>query len=399
MNTDLNTNVNPDTNTDINSKADFDKIIDRKNTYCKKWDKYKGKDIIPFWIADSDFETTPAIVEALHQRVAQGVFGYTEQGTAGVREAITSHLSYHYDWSIKSEWIVPLSSLVNGLTFSSLLAGDEGDEIMVPEIIYPPFNFVINNTKRERIRVPMQLQNERWTLDFAALEASITPKTKMVLFCNPHNPGGTVYTEEELLRLQAICKKHDLLICSDEIHCDLILDKNKKHYPFGNLNEDAANRCITLMAATKTYNLAGMNFGFAIIPNDEIRKKFEQDVLEKAPEVSILGQTATEAAFKHGESWRLQQIDYLRDNHDYLLREINAIPGLKMFPLEATYLAWIDVSDLALDNAESFFENAGIGISAGVYFGDKNFIRLNFACRRSLLEEAIKRITKAVSEL
>ncbi len=376
----------------------FDKPIDRKNTYSIKWEKYKDKDIIPLWIADSDFETAPAITKAIQQRVAQGVFGYTTQGTAGVREAIISHLFTHYDWAIKSEWIVPLSSLVNGLTFSALLAGDEGDEIIVPETIYPPFNFVVANTNRERIRIPMQLQDERWVVDFDALEAAITPNTRMILFCNPHNPGGTVYSKQELLELHEICEKHDLLICSDEIHCDLILDEGKKHYPFGNLNEDAANRSITLMAASKTYNVAGLNFGFAIIPNEDLRKAFEKNVLEKAPDVNLIGQTATEAAFKYGESWRLQQIKYLRANRDYLLQEINAISGLKMYPLEATFLAWIDVSKLNLDNVESFFEEAGVGISAGIYFGDSNFIRLNFACRRSLLEEAIKRIKKAVAE-
>lgn len=376
----------------------FDKPIDRKNTYSIKWEKYKDKDIIPLWIADSDFETAPAITKAIQQRVAQGVFGYTTQGTAGVREAIISHLFTHYDWAIKSEWIVPLSSLVNGLTFSALLAGDEGDEIIVPETIYPPFNFVVANTNRERIRIPMQLQDERWVVDFDALEAAITPNTRMILFCNPHNPGGTVYSKQELLELHEICEKHDLLICSDEIHCDLILDEGKKHYPFGNLNEDAANRSITLMAASKTYNVAGLNFGFAIIPNEDLRKAFEKNVLEKAPDVNLIGQTATEAAFKYGESWRLQQIKYLRANRDYLLQEINAISGLKMYPLEATFLAWIDVSKLNLDKVESFFEEAGVGISAGVYFGDSNFIRLNFACRRSLLEVAIKRIKKAVAE-
>lgn len=382
-----------------NSSVDFDKPIQRKNTYSVKWEKYKDQDIIPLWIADSDFETAPAIIKALQDRVSHGVFGYTRQGTSGVREAIVSHLCNHYDWSIKSEWIVPLSSLVNGLTFSSLMAGDEGDEIIVPATIYPPFNFVVSNTNRERIRIPMRLQDDRWVLDFDALEAAISPNTKMVLFCNPHNPGGTVYTEAELLRLQGICQKHDLLICSDEIHCDLILDENKKHHPFGNLNDDASNRSITLMAASKTYNVAGLNFGFAIIPNAELRKIFERNVLEKAPDANLIGQTATEAAFKHGESWRLQQISYLRANHDYLLQEINAIPDLKMYPLEATFLAWIDVSKLKLDNVERFFEEAGVGISAGNYFGDNNFIRLNFACRRSLLEEAIKRIKKAVDKL
>ncbi len=380
-----------------NTKVDFDKPVERKKTYSVKWEKYKDKDIIPLWIADSDFETAPVITKALQQRVAQGVFGYTTQGTTGVREAITLHLSHHYDWNIKKDWIVPLSSLVNGLTFSSLLAGNEGDEIMIPATIYPPFNYVISNTNRKKIRVPMRLQGERWVLDLVALEAAITPKTKMILFCNPHNPGGTVYTKQELLKLHSICEKYDLLICSDEIHCDLILDEDKKHQPFANLNEDAANRSITLMAASKTYNLAGLNFGFAIIPNEKIRKVFEKHVLEKAPDVNLMGQTATEAAYKYGENWRLQQITYLRANRDYLLQEINTINGLKMYPLEATYLAWIDVSALNLDNVESFFEEAGVGISAGSYFGDENFIRLNFACPRSLLVEAIKRIKKALN--
>lgn len=377
--------------------VDFDKTIDRSNTFSEKWDKYKGEDIIPAWIADSDFETAPVIIEALQERVAHGVFGYTEQGTSGVKDAIVYHLTTHYDWQIDREWIVPLSSLVSGLTLSCMITESEGDEVIVPATIYPPFNYVVANTNRESIRIPMILENNRWVLDFDTLETSITPKTKLLLLCNPHNPGGTVYSRDELTRLHQICKQHDIMICSDEIHCDLILDKSKSHTPIASLNEDAKNRTITLMAASKTFNVAGLSFGFAIIPNQEIRQRYEKAVLEKMPDVNLLGQVATEAAFKHGEAWRLQQISYLRSNQKYLLKEINGISGLKMLPLEATFLAWIDVSELQLDDTELFFKNAGVGISPGMIFGDSRFIRLNFACRRSLLEEIIRRIKVAVN--
>jgi len=381
----------------------FDKEIDRKNTYSEKWDKYKDQDIIPMWIADSDFETAPEVTQALQERVSQGVFGYSEQPTKGVKNAIQSHLKSHYNWLIDKDWIVPLPSLVSGLGISCLMTESEGDEVIIPSTIYPPFNYVTNNTKRTAIKVPMCLDahsdTERWIIDIGALEKSITPKTKLLLFCNPHNPAGTVYNQKDLIEIHNICQHYNLLICSDEIHCDLVLDKNKKHTPLATLNDDAKNRTITLMAASKTFNIAGLGFGFAIIPSRKLRAKFNILVRQRLPDINILAQTATEAAFSHGEGWRLQQIEYLRVNRDFLMKEINNIEGLKMYPLEATFLAWIDISKLGLDDPETFFENAGVGISAGKYFGDKNFIRLNFACRLSLLKEAISRIKKAVLKL
>lgn len=374
----------------------FDKVIDRKNTSSEKWDKYQGRNIIPMWVADSDFETAPAIIKALQERVAHGVFGYTVQPTSSVQDAIVKHLSSRYNWKIEKDWIVPLPSLVRGLALSCSVAGDEGDAVLIPNTIYPPFKYVTESEKRQTITVPMHLDAERWVLDFDALEAAITPNSKMLLFCNPHNPAGTVYTENELERLHDICKRHKLLICSDEIHCDLILDKDKQHTPLANLNEDASQRTITLMAASKTFNVAGLGFGFAIIPNDKLRKKFKVIVRQSMPDINMLAQVATEAAFNHGEDWRKQQIEYLRANRDYLMKEINAISGMKMYPLEATFLAWIDISQLNLEDAGAFFEDAGVGISAGAIYGDDNFIRLNFACRRALLEEAVNRIRKAV---
>ena len=379
----------------------FDKEIDRTNTNSEKWDKYKGRDIIPMWVADSDFETAPEITQALQDRVAQGVFGYSEQPTEGVKDAIQSHLKSQYNWEIDKNWIVPLPSLVSGLALSCLMTEAQGDEVLIPATIYPPFNYVTNNTQRRAIKVPMKLaaNSERWVLDCETLEKSITAKTKLLLFCNPHNPAGTVYSRDELERIHDICDRHDLLICSDEIHCDLILDKNKQHIPLATLNGSAANRSITLMAASKTFNVAGLGFGFAIIPNDKLRARYRILVRKRMPDINILAQTATEAAFKHSGAWRLQQIEYLRANRDYLLHAINNIVGLKMYPLEATFLAWIDVSELDLDDPETFFEEAGVGISAGKYFGNSNFIRLNFACRRSLLQEAVERIRNAVENL
>jgi len=378
----------------------FDKEINRKNTDSIKWDKYKGRDIIPMWVADSDFETAPEIILALQQRVAHGVFGYGVEPTEGVQEAIQFHLESEYNWQIDKDWIVPLPSLVRGLSLATLMTHETKRDVLMPATIYPPFHFVTENNQRNSLKIPMILDNsagiERWVLDFDTLERAITPNTQLLLFCNPHNPAGTVYTKEELLKLHQICEKYDLLVCSDEIHCDLILDKDKRHIPFATLNEDAQSRTITLMAASKTFNIAGLGFGFAIIPNHNLRTKYKLLARQRLPDINVLAQVATEAAFKYASNWRLQQIDYLRANRDYLMDAINQIDGLKMYPLEATFLAWIDVSALKLDDVESFFENAGVGISTGKSFGDNHFIRLNFACRKSLLEEAVKRIKKAI---
>ena len=318
---------------------DFDSTIDNKHIYSKKWNKYKDRDILPLWVADSDYQTAPVVIEALQQRVNHGVFGYTEQATEEVQEAIVYHLKERHQWNIEAEWIVPLSSLVSGLTLSCLVAGVEKDSVLLPATVYPPFNFVIANTKRTAIRVPMALYEERWILDFDALEAAITPETRILLFCNPHNPGGAVYTKDELAYLHKICERHDLLISSDEIHCDLILDEDKKHTPIASLNSDAEKRTITLMAASKTYNIAGLCFGFAIIADARSRKRFNKLIRETMPDVNLLGQVATTAAFNKGEAWRLNQIQHLRKNRDYLMQELNNIPGLKMYPLECTFLA------------------------------------------------------------
>lgn len=381
--------------------TDFDKTIDRADMGSIKWDKYLNKrystnDILPMWVADSDFQTCPAIIDALQNRVAHGVFGYTSQPTKELSSAIISHLEHCYNWKIEKDWIMLLPSLVSGLNLACQVAGKPGDTVISAATIYPPFKSAPKNAERELLTIPMNLDKERWVLDFDVLEANITDESRLLLFCNPHNPGGTVYTREELTRLHEICKQYALLICSDEIHCDLILDEDKRHVPIATLNQDASDRTITLMAASKTFNVAGLSCGFAIVPNKGLRDQLKRSTQGLMPEVNLLGQVATTAAFTHGQAWMEQQNAYLRENRDYLLREINAIPGLSMISLEATFLAWIDVSALALENPPQFFETAGVGMSPGGDFGDKGFMRLNFACSRSVLEEAVKRIRSAV---
>lgn len=376
---------------------DFETPLDHKNYFSTKWTKYRDKDVLPLWVADSDYQTAPAIIDALQARVAHGVFSYTNQPTPDLIDAIVKHTKTHYNWKIDADWIVPLNSIVSGLTLSCLVTDEDDAEIMTPATIYPPFKYVIKNTQRNIIEVPMTIVDDRWKLDFDALENAITTNTKILLFCNPHNPGGVVYNKQELTQLLEICQRHDLLISSDEIHCDLILDEAKKHIPIASLNEDAAQRTITLMAASKTFNIAGLGCGFAIIPNKTIRQRFAKYALEMMPDVNVLGQVATTAALNSGEEWRQAQLSHLRKNHDYLFEEINKISGMKMYPLESTFLAWVDVSKLSLENAESFFADAGVGISAGAYFGDANFIRINFACSFEILQQAVVRIRKAIT--
>ncbi len=216
------------------------------------------------------------------------------------------------------------------------------------------------------------------------------------MFCNPHNPGGTVYRREELLQLAEIVLRHQLIICSDEIHCDLVLEPGLQHIPLASLGPEIAERTITLMAPSKTFNIAGLGCSFAVIQNPQLRRDFQRARKGIVPDVNLLGYTAALAAFREGDAWNLAQLNYLRANRDYLVEAINAIPGLSLEPIEATYLAWIDVSAAHLDNPMHFFEQAGVGMSPGRDFGDERFMRLNFGCPRALLEEAVKRIRRSL---
>ena len=376
---------------------DFDQEIDRRNTRSVKWEKYGDRDILPMWVADSDFAVVPAIQQALHDRADYPVFGYTES-SKHLANLLVQRMADRYGWEIDAEWIVFLPGIVGALFLACRAVGKPGDPVYLPQIIYPPFGKAPD--LNERVRQPMQMRTEaqRMIIDLDWLEQQAPQFGQLLLLCNPQNPGGAVYRESELARLADFAERNDLIVCSDEIHCDLILEPGLRHTPIASLNPQIEQRSITLMAPSKTFNLAGLGCAFAIVPNRLLRSKMKTNPYI-VPHVNIMGYAAAEAAYEFGDEWNRQQCAYLAANRDYLIEEINRIPGLSLGPIEATYLAWIDVSALQLDDPPGFFENAGVGMSAGQDFGDAGFMRLNFACPRSRVEEAVRRIRTAVEAL
>lgn len=376
----------------------FDEWVDRSHSDSDKWHKYAGKDIIPLWVADTDFRSPPAVIEALQQRIAEGVFGYGYP-SPDLTDIFVRRMRELYQWEIQPEWLVFLPGLVCGLNLSVRALTADGEKTLAPHPIYPPFVRSSNFAGRKQISAPMVLKNQRWVMDLDAIESRMDGSAKLLMLCNPHNPGGTVYTREELEAQLEFARRHNLYICSDEIHCDLLLEPGVRHVPIASLNEDAQQRSITLMAPSKTFNIAGLGASIAIIPNAELRGRFIQTRAGIVPGVDILAYVAATAAYRDGEAWLRDQLDYLRANRDRVFERINAMPGLSMTPMAATYLAWIDASQLPVDNPHAFFEQAGVGLSPGSDFGNPRFVRLNFGCTRALLDKALDRMEAAVKAL
>lgn len=373
----------------------FDQWVDRSHSDSVKWDKYRDRDIIPLWVADMDFLSPPAVIEALQRRVAHGVFGYGHPSPELIA-AICQRMLERYDWRIKPEWLVFLPGLVCGLNLCVRAFTQQGQGTVAPSPIYPPFRQAAKLAGREQRQIPLILNNQRWVLDLPTAERALTGEERLLMLCNPQNPGGTVYRREELLAQQAFARAHDLIVCSDEIHCDLLLEPGLKHIPFASLNEDAAQRSITLISPSKTFNIAGLGASVAIISNETLRIPFCRARKGIVPEVDILALVAAHAAYHDGQEWLNELLTYLRVNRDLVSERIAAMPGLRLQPVEATYLAWIDCSGLGLDNPHAFFEQAGVGLSPGLDFGDRHFVRLNFGCRHALLNTALDRMAQAV---
>ncbi len=377
---------------------DFDEIIDRRHTASEKWDKYKGSDILPLWVADMDFRSPPAVIDALHQRVDHGVFGYTAAPDSLVK-TVVSYLKNEYGWDVEPSWLVWLPGLVCGLNIACRAIGAQDDEVITFTPVYPPFMTAPVLSGRTAVKVPLKQNGDRWEMDLEALEAAITPRSRMFMLCNPHNPVGRVWTKEELTGLTDLAERHDLIICSDEIHAGLVLDNEKRHIPIAVLSPQAARRTITLNAPSKTYNIPGLGCSFAVISEQALRKKFQKAMAGIVPHVNLLGYAATEAAYLHGEEWRLGLIEYLRGNCELVLQTVGSMPGLRVTPVEATYLAWIDARQSGIEEPTRFFEKARVGLSDGTAFGQPGFVRLNFGCRRELLNEALRRMQVAIKNI
>jgi len=378
------------------TRFDFDDPIDRRNSDSEKWDKYQGRDIIPLWVADMDFRSPPAVIEALHERVSHGVFGYTHPPKA-LTAAVLDHLDRDFGWQAEPDWIVWLPGLVCGLNVLCRAVGDAGDAVVTFVPVYPPFLSAPPLSRRNLITVSLHVRDGRWAPDMALLERAITPQARLLLLCNPHNPVGRAWTREELLRFAELADRHDLVIGSDEIHAGLILDADKRHCPIAAISPEIARRTITLLAPSKTYNIPGLGCSFAVISDPGLRRGFQKAMGRIVPHVNILGYTAALAAYRDGEDWRRELIAYLRGNRDLVAGKIARMPGLSMTPVEATYLAWIDTRGSGIGQPGRFFEEAGVGLSDGGDFGAPGFVRLNFGCRSELLAEALGRMEKALT--
>ncbi|MHB8763291.1 MAG: MalY/PatB family protein [Deferrisomatales bacterium] len=378
------------------TQSPFDAVLDRRDHHSFKWNRYRGRDVVPLWVADMDFPSPPAVLDALRAYLDHGVLGYVLPDEYGPgREAVVGWLARRHGWAVEPEWVVWVPGVVPGFNAACRAYCRPGDRVLVQVPNYPPMLAAPGLHGLERVDVPTALAGGRWTLDLEALEGlAADPRCTLYLQCNPMNPCGTVLTRAELERTAEICTRHGVLLCSDEIHCDLILDPDARHLPAGCL-PGVGPRAVTLMAASKTFNIAGLGAAFAVIPDPELRRRFRHALAGLVPWVNLLGLVATEAALTRCDGWHAELLAYLRANRDRLCAAVNRLPGLSVAPPQATFLAWVDARGLGAADVQPAFEAAGLGPSPGRDFGAPGFARFNFGCPRSVLDEAIGRLDAA----
>lgn len=370
----------------------FDSIIERRGSGSIKYDRRPELD--PFWVADMDFASCPVIIDALHRRVEHGIFGYA-QPHDGLIEAIIDYLRDRRNVTVPIEHIVHLGGLVPALSLTVRSFCQAGDAVMTCTPVYPPFLQVHHDAKVELITVDHAYTSSGWGFDWEAMERALTPSTKVFLLCNPQNPLGRVFTMDDIQRLADFCEEHDLVLVSDEIHCDLVFDESATpHFSGLNLPDHLRDRTITLLSPSKTWNIAGLGYAYAVIPNNALRRKFSAARGHTLTEINALAYYAAEAAYRDGEPWRQELMIYLRKNHDTLVKFIQSrCSGLSMRPGEATYLAWIDASSLGVPNPALHFEkNAGLFLSDGAFFGWPGHVRFNFGCPRARMLEGLEKM-------
>lgn len=372
----------------------FDDCPDRRGTHSEKWERWAGRDVLPLWVADMDFRSPSAVIEALRARVDHGVFGYTI-APAELGEAVAAHLWSRQRWRIDPTHLVPIPGMVVGLNLAARAVGEAGDECLVLTPIYPPFLTAPGNQGRRAVQVPLADTAEGWRIDWEALERATGPRTRALWLCSPHNPTGRVFTRAELERLAEHCIRHDLIIVSDEAHADLIVDPAAAHVPTSALGAEIAARTITILAPSKTWNLPGLGCALAVIPDDSLRRRFRSAMAGLVPHVNALGLTAAVAAYRDGGPWLDRLLVYLRGNRDLLASTLARLPALRWHAPEATYLAWLDCRSVGHADPAARCEAFGLGVSDGRPFAGAGGIRLNLGCPRARLVEALARLERA----
>jgi cystathionine beta-lyase len=400
----------------------FDAPVDRRESDSLKWGRYAGRDVIPLWIADMDFRSPPAVAAALGCRAAHGVYGYARDSQAAVEAMIDYHRE-HYGWSIERAWVVPVPGLVCALNVLCRAVGDPGDAVATTVPVYPPFLDAPRLSGRRLVTASMTTSEARQSaetvggrpvphcplptahcqlpplprpaFDLAALDAALTPDTRLFILCSPHNPLGRNWSPAELRAVIGLCRARGLTVCSDEVHGGLVLDPPHAYTPSACAAPEHAGSLVTLIAPSKTYNLPGLSCAFAVIPDPALRQRFRDAMEGIVPHVNLFGYVAAEAAYRHGEEWRLGLLDYLRANRDAVERATRTW-GVAMPHVEATYLAWLDfrpfLKAMGGRSPARFLLDFGVGLMDGDAFGAPGFARLNFATTRALLDEALSRI-------
>lgn len=374
--------------------SEFDRLVDRRNSFSTKWQKYKDRDVIPMWIADMDFKAPQSVIAELSQRTQAGVYGYTDPPGELV-EVLLHYLQSNFSWLVSEQDLVFIPGVIPGINIACRGLVNEGEAILTATPTYPPFLSAPDNTGRDLIRVPAEEQDGSYVYPTKKLTEAITSNSRMLLLCNPSNPIGRSLTRDELNGIVALCLEHNLLLCSDEIHCDLVFD-GRAHIPVATINPAIEDQLVTLIGPGKTYNLAGIGGAVAIIKNQALREAFIVASAGITGAVNLFSYPAMLAAYRDCSKWREELVAYLQGNRDYLLQRIAKMPNISINDVEATYLAWIDVRGLGLADPQAFFEQAGVGLAAGEQYDGPGYLRLNFGCVRSVLAEACDRIESAL---
>ena len=389
---------------------DFDRIIDRRKSNSSKWNYYPA-DVLPMWVADMDFAVPEPIIKSLHKAVEHGVFGY-EMPSDELRQTVTARMKSLYNWDLGIESLVPVTGLVSGFYAAAGALCQPGDGYLIQPPVYMPFNGIQKNLGyiRQEARLVRKVEGQRlhYEIDWDGFEKAFNlegSKTKMFLLCNPHNPSGQVYSPAELAKMAELCLKNETVMVSDEIHSELLLG-DARHTPIATLSPEIAARSITLVSPSKTFNIAGLFCGFAIITDPELRERYKAVVERMTLHVSSLAQVAAEAAFSgECEDWLTDLRQYLTSNRDYLVDFVEKnLPGVQITFPRSTYLAWLDCGELVKSGKitgtpyEFFLKNAKVGLNDGAAFGSggENYVRLNFGCPRSILQDGLERIQKSL---
>jgi cystathionine beta-lyase len=381
---------------------DFDRLVDRRRTDSSKWQKY-GPDVLPLWVADMDFQSPEPVIRALRERVEHGVFGYLALEQPEFHELFADRLLKRYGWRVSPAAVVLIPGVIPGFNVAGRIFTAPGDGLILQTPVYPPILRAASSIGLTREEAPLARRSDgRYAVDIDAFSAGIRERTRFFLLCNPHNPVGRVFTREELTSLAQVCLRRGLAIVSDEIHCELTLGGNR-HTPIASLDPEIAERTITLMAPSKTFNLAGLKCSVAIIPNAALREKFVNGRIDLVQTVNVFGYTAAFAAYRDGQPWLDELLRYLEANRDFVADYVRArLPGVVMAPPEATYLAWLDCRNAGIPGGDPytfFLEKARVALNDGALFGagGAGHVRLNFGCPRSMLAKALDQMRDALT--